>query len=851
MWIRFADFLVVLIFVCSAIQTCYAQKTVISGEVYDEKNQESIPFANVALFSTDFQEAISGSVSDEDGKFELKKVPFGEYNLVVSFIGYSGDTLPQLFLNQNNSKIQLGRINLVPSTINLEEIEIQGAATIVVTEMDRRKYSANEFEAAKGGTAVDLLNRLPSISVGPEGNVSLRGTTEFMVYLNGKPTQLESSVLLAQLSADAIEDVEVITVPTAKYDAQGKGGIINIETKRTGLEGLSISANGLIGGAPWGNLTDKYSGYELSDLRYGGGLNLVYHRDRTTLYGGLYYNFKNVNGDRVGDARILQENGSYYHMVAAGERPEWYRNFSGNLGADFQLDEKSVLSAAYYYGDRKEGRSAFYVYNNFYGDVDKNPIPGIPAEKEWIYNPNTDNRYGVFHSGNIDYKVSFENESNLSASILYEHSSLSRKLDNENYAFNEETDTVGEQLAHYQQSDDAPLDGFRFSLEYDKTMKNGNILSVGLQPQILHHEGTFWYDTFNVDQNEWGSYGELENAVDLYRGVYAGYGDYSGKLEDFEFSLGLRFEYTDQTMEIENPDYFNIFDRPAESSYVVKQLDWFPTLHLNWTLAEKDHLILAGSRRINRPPTKNMAPFLYRRHYEVYVVGDPALKPEYISNLELTYDKSFGNQNVALTGFYRGTENAIFRVNTVYQQENVLIRSYTNSGNTQSLGAELNSNWEIGSIITMFIGGSLYNYKVEGDIFGYQENNQSTNWSLKGNFNWKASEAFKFTADFDFKSATVTTQGTNELFYLANAVITYAPPKVENLNIALRGIDLLASNIQGLNTRAYNREGTQIFYQEVQYNRYGPILEFGINYAFNTNGSTKKKSKKTFGDEQF
>lgn len=201
--------------------------------------------------------------------------------------------------------------------------------------------------------------------------------------------------------------------------------------------------------------------------------------------------------------------------------------------------------------------------------------------------------------------------------------------------------------------------------------------------------------------------------------------------------------------------------------------------------------------------------------------------------------------------FYRGTENAIFRVNTVYQEENVLIRSYTNSGNTKSFGAELNSNWEIRSNINIFIGGSLYNYRVAGDIFGYKENNQSTNWSLKGNFNWKASKAFKFTADFDFKSATVTAQGENELFYLANAVVTYSPQKLENLSFALRGIDLLASNVQALNTRAYNSEGTQIFYQEVQYNRYGPILEFGVNYSFNSQGKNKKKANKTFGDEQF
>jgi len=766
-------------------------------------------------------------------------------------MGYTTDTLRNLTLNQSNRRIFLGRLPLAQSVINLEGVEVQGLSTTVVTEMDRRIYNADDFATAKGGTAVDLLNKLPSVSVGPDGNVSIRGTTQFMVYLNGKPTQLDPSVLLAQLSADAIENIEVITVPTAKYDAQGKGGIINVVTKKTGAEGLSIAANALVGGAPWGHLEDPLSGYNMNDNRYGGGLNFTYINDKTSLYGGLYYNKKNVNGDRVGDARILQEDGSYYHMVASGERPEWYENYSANIGADFSLSERATLSAAYYFGNRTEGRSAFYVYNNFYGDIDKNPIVGKPVDNSWIYNPNTDNRYGIFHSANIDYKINFDESSSLSTSFLYEHSSLSRKLDNKDYAYNKPSESIGELQRHFRQEDDTPLDGFRISLDYEKYLSNGHTLSVGLQPQILLQEGTFSYDTFNVEQNQWGSYADLENSIDLFRGVYSGYVDYSGKSEKFEFALGLRLEYMDQTMDMSNPDYFNIFDRPAESRYEVNQLDWFPSIHLNWTLSDYDGLIFAASRRINRPPTKNMAPFLYRRHYEVYTVGDPALEPEYISTLELTYNKDIGNQNFALTGFYRSTDNAVFRVNTVYQEENVLIRSYTNAGNTKSLGAELNANFVAGSRIKMFLGGSIFNYRVAGDIFGYKENNQSTNWSVKGNINWLATEQFKFTADFDFKSATVTAQGENELFYIANLAINYSPKKLESWSFALRGIDLLASNVQALNTRAFNSEGVQIFYQEVQYNRYGPIVELGVNYSLNMKGKSKKKAKRTFGDEQF
>jgi outer membrane receptor protein involved in Fe transport len=246
-----------------------------------------------------------------------------------------------------------------------------------------------------------------------------------------------------------------------------------------------------------------------------------------------------------------------------------------------------------------------------------------------------------------------------------------------------------------------------------------------------------------------------------------------------------------------------------------------------------------------------MAPFLYRRHYEVYVVGDPDLKPEYLSNLELSFDREIGSSDINLTGFYRGTNHAIFRVNTVYEEENVLIRSYTNSGNTTSLGAELNGNLELGSKAKLFLGGSLYNFRVGADIFGYREDNSSTNWSLKGNLNLMLTKTLKFTVDFDLKSATVTAQGRNEMFYMANTALNYKPAKLDGWDFSVKVLDFLRSNITGLNTRAYNREGVQIFYQETEYTRYGPIAELAVSYSFNMNGKSGKNKDSTFGKEQF
>ena len=829
----------------------FAQKAELFGVVTEKNSGEKIPFATVSVYKSDFSELIKGTVSNENGKFSVNELNAGNYRAVVSFIGFKPDTSAVIDITSYKSKYDLGVVSILPSAVEIADVEVRGTASTTTRKIDRQTYRAADFETAKGGTAVDVLNKLPSVSVGPDGDVSVRGTTEFMVYLNGKPTQIEASVLLGQIAANSIENIEVITVPTARFDAQGKGGIINIVTKKSGSDGLSVSANGMIGGAPWGNKTDKYSGYEMNDNRASAGINLVYRKKNASLYGGFNLNNRNINGSRTGDARLLQSDGSYYHMVASGERPEWFKNISANAGGDFSLSENTTLSAAYFFGNRKEGRSAFYVYNNFFGDINKNPIPGKDPMNHFIYNPNTDERRGIFHSGNIDLTSKFKNNSQLFLSMLLEHSELSRELHNQDFAFNQPADKVEELQRQFLETDDTPLNGFRLTVDYDKTFENGHKLGLGFQPSLVKQTGGFRYDTLNVSTGIWGSNEQYNNDIDLSRAIYAVFADYSAQWGKLSAVAGLRLEYMDQTLMLSNPDYLTIFDRPGKPVYDTRQLDFFPTLHLKYAFNDNNSLIFAGSRRINRPPTKNMTPFLYRRHYEVYEVGDPELKPEYLTNFELSLDKKIGKQSFTLTGFYRGTDNAVFRVNTVYEAEQVLIRSFTNSGNVQALGAELNTNWVAGKFAKFFLGGSLYNFKVQGDVFGYKENNQSTNWSLKGNANLLLTKTLKFTVDFDYKSATVTTQGRNEQMFLANSALNYSPAKLKGWDFGVKLLDYLSTNIEALNTRAYDTSGNQIFYQEVEYDRFGPILEISATYTLNMSGKSAKKADSTFGKEQF
>lgn len=829
----------------------HAQKGQITGYVFEGKSFDGVPYANVALYKKAQNIPAFTTVTDTYGKYLFKNVSYGEYFMVVRFMGYKSDTTKDIKVDSRNFINRLEPVRLNVLSTELGEVTVSGNTKTSTLKIDKHVYRSSDFETAKGGTAVDVLSKLASVSVSPDGTVSLRNISDFMVYVNGRPTQMDPSEALRQISANTIENIDVITVPSARYEAQGKGGIININTKRTGQNGFSVKTSGLLGGAPWADFTSKYNNFELNDNRVGTGVNLNFQNENVLVYGGINLLNRNINGSRTGDARILMSDGTYYHMVASGDRPEWFKNFSLQMGVDYYFSETGTLSASYFYGKRTEGRSAFYTYNNFFGYMDKSPIPGIGSNIQWIYNPNTDERFGAFNSVNFGFNKKFGSNVQLNVQYSYEHAELSRSLLNQDFQFDHAMDKVGAIKKGFIESDNTPLDGHRFSLVLEKEFDNHHKLSGGYQPNVIYQFGAFNYDTLNIVNNEIGHSDKYSNFMNFKRVVNAFYADYTGSWGQLDAIFGLRLEQMSQVLNLKNSEYLNIFGRPTKPEFKSGKVDLFPTLHLKYGLKNNDALVFAASRRINRPQSKSLTPFLYRRHYEVYEVGDPELKPEYLTNVEVSFDKKIGNQGITLTGFYRGTDNAVFRVNTVYEAERVLIRSYTNSGNVKATGVELNGNFSAGKMAKFFIGGSLYNFKVQGDVFGYQENNQSTNWSLKGNMNLFFTKELKLTADFDLRSATVTTQGRNEAFFMTNAMLNYSPAKLKGWEFGLKALDLLSSNLEALNTRAYNAAGKQIFYQEVEYTRNGPILELSAVWSLNWKSKSGVKVESVLGKEQF
>lgn len=840
----------VLIFVVFNLSV-YSQSVRVQGTLLDQSSEQAVPFATVALFTHSADSPTGGTTTDLEGRFSVMVQAGTNHRIVFSFIGYQQEEII-LETPAPSSELDLGNVYLSPLAVDLGEVEVEAMARTAVNRLDRTSYRAEDFETAGGGHAIDVLSRLPGLSVSPDGEISLRGTSDFIVYLNGRPTQMDADVLLAQIPAGSIVGIDVITVPSAAYDAQGKGGIINITTKQDNLQGFSVSVNTLLGGAPWGNQTDGITGDRLNDDRYGAGFTLMYADQKWMLHGGVQYDYRNLHGQRGGTARILDPlMNNYKIMDAAGLKPEWHENVSANLGVDRKLSDRSSLAASYYYGSRLQGRTANYLYHVFMAESPQLHDNSNTWDESLVFNPNTGIRKGTFNNVNLDYTFRNEGGAVFSASALYEYSLLSHDIDNPNIFYDAVAGERMQKQLHYQQFDETPLHAYRLHLDYQHPLNETHILRFGLQPQQLSISGDFAYDTLGIHSGDWGAFSSLENASKLKRSIYAGYVDFSGQWNSLQYKLGLRAEHMDQSLEIDNPNYFNIFDRPVQDQYLVQRTDLFPALHAAYTLSNRDVLSLAANRRISRSPAKNMFPFLYRRHLEVYVVGDPALKPAYIQSYEFSYRKNIGDQQLNITAFHRAEDNAVFRVNTVAEDELVLIRSFTNAGNSTATGAELSANLEWGTRAKVFTALSVYHFHIEADIFGYRENNRSTNWTIKANGSYRLNRAFRVAADFDLRSAEVTAQGKNELLYMANASLSYSPRKYTAWGFQLRVLNLFDSNNRVVATRAYNSEGVQIFYQDTDYYYYGPIAELSISYQLDRSSRKKPAQRSHFGEDEF
>ncbi|MCY4779291.1 TonB-dependent receptor [Sphingobacterium sp. UT-1RO-CII-1] len=410
-----------MFFLCTT--TVHAQQTAaISGKVIDANNEAPIEYSSVALYAKKDSSLIAGTLTDNKGLFSLKDLPFGNYYLTVQFIGYSNKTVNNIELDRTDNKIDLTDIALTLNTEMLDAVVVEATGSDMKHSIDKQIYKADQFIAASGGSAIDVLRNMPSVSVNVDGEILMRGAGGFLLLLDGRPVAADATDFLSQLPANSIADIEIITSPSAKYDPDGKSGIINVKTKKGKGDAAYLQVNALLG-AP----SIETFGNEKTARRFGGDFISNIRKGKWDISLGGDYKRNDNTGYRDGIVRTIID-GVQTKSPSLGERSYRREAYSGRAAMTYAINEWNSLSASVYGGKKSEWRTADLLYEK----IQTRQGEDIPFASSSYFNKNMRERRGDFFISSLDYQHIFANKSSLQASALYERTELGGPTDNLN-----------------------------------------------------------------------------------------------------------------------------------------------------------------------------------------------------------------------------------------------------------------------------------------------------------------------------------------------------------------------------------------------------------------------------------
>lgn len=821
-----------------------AQSAFVEGRVVDQQAKQALGFASASLYRMADSVLVSGGLADSLGEFRLEQIPGGNYYLDIRFLGYFPLRIDSL-LTDGKRGFELGDIPLKATDALLEEIEITGQQSRSIHRIDRQIYDAQQFQAAQGGTASDLIKNLPGVSVNAEGEVFVRGTSGFILMIDGRPVQSDAATMLGQLPANAVEDIEILTTPSARFDPDGKAGIINLTTRKGARDGVYIIVNGL-GGLP---SIEPY-GNKAVARRFGGDMTLNYRKGQWDLSLGLDYRRNDVSGRREGYVNTWIDN-VLTEFPSDGERSFDRETYTGRASALFEASDKQSFGLSLFAGKRTQFRTADILYEYQQRSV-ISPSSFLGPEAYWTlfqkngtvfqggervdsltyYNENLRVRRGDFLIGAIDHTFTFADQSTLQSSLLYERTILGGPTDNANLAW----PNVGDSLQYQFNTNDNPLDGWRFKLDYERKLK-GAKWSSGYQYRYLSHPGDFLYLERDFEQKTWITNPEFSNRIELKRQIHALYSQLSGQQGRLSYTAGLRLEHMERSVSTASPD----------TTFELQRFSPFPSLNLLYAFDQGWSLKAGYSRRIQRTTTFKMTPFPEREHSETLEQGDAELLPEFIDVAEIGLVKQFGDNSVFATAYYRHVQNIINRVNTVYN-DSILNRIYTNAGTAQALGLEVGSNLYPTDFLKLYVGTNVYRYQIQGTLFGDAINTSNIIFSLNANTDVSLPFDMSMQAGLSYLSERITAQGRDSRFYNPSLVLRKKFPK-KGLTFSLQwqniDLGLLASNEQRITTVRDNFFTTTNYVYEVD------VLLIGLSYQLNQASDNMKFIDSEFGKKEF
>lgn len=765
---------------------------VIRGKVTEGKSAVPMEYASIALFSYKDSSLIGGTVSSPDGTFQIDQVPFGRYYIEANFIGYEKKVIAPVMVTPQNKIVDLGNISLELARQSIDEVEVVADRKHVEYKIDKKVINVSQDLNAAGGTAVDVLENVPSVQVDIEGNVSVRGSSGFTVLIDGKPTVLQGSDALHQIPASSIENIEIITNPSVKYDPDGNAGIINIILKKQVQSGMNGIANLSLG----------------TQNKYRGDVLLNYRKGKWNFFGGLNYG-NNLFTGKMEKEQISFTDSTDNYVVTSGPMNFKRVNMSVKGGLDYDVTDNSTLSFSGEvgsYGFNRETYSLIHEYT-------------APATLDYYArNSSVSERSGLYYNMNLNYTVNFAKPGHkLVAMANYSKRSGDDTENQDDAETDQNYNPVDDALANMIQTIEGDnSDNFRFQADYTLPLGEKGKFEAGYQARIDKDLESYTFRNYDHASASWIENPLYSSSMDFFRNIQAAYAMYSNEWMGIQYQLGLRGEYT----------YRNITHEKAAEPYTINRLDLFPTIHFAKSFENDHQLTVSYSKRIERPDGWSLDPFpSYIDPYNIRI-GNPALLPEYIHSYELGYQKGFGMDFIAFEAYYKHTENLISRITQIDQETGLFLQTFANVNSDKSLGGELMGNWTPAKWLKLNASFNGYYYRIDGEMDGAAVERESFNWDTRLNATFTATPTTRIQVNSSYRGPSVTVQGSEEGFFYMNLALRQDLFK-RKLSATLQVRDLL-----GTMKHDFTMSGTD-FYSHVTMAHDPRVVTLTLSYKIN------------------
>ncbi|MBP9096166.1 MAG: TonB-dependent receptor [Ignavibacteria bacterium] len=773
-------------------------KGTITGFVYDKDNNMPLQSATVQLFKQKDSSLATGGETDASGKFVFTDVKAGRYKLIASFAGYKKAVMTGIVFTPQTPDLILDTIKMTTG-VTTEEIDVTAEKPFVEFKPDMKVFNVDKGMTTTGGSVIDILKNIPGITVDQDNNITFRGGANVKVNIDGRPFGINSSnlsTILEQIPADKVSSVELMTNPTAKFDAEGSSGIINIVMKKNeeNYEGMngSVTMNA-------GN-NDKYNG----------SLNLNSRSKNYSLNGS--YDFRSFNMNMTGyNNRITSVNNSPTNIYSESDNQNRMRSNLVRAGIDLTLTKKQNLGFTFSYNNRQRNRGG----SNETSVFDNSTLTSDYLTRDFNYNDGK--TYGI----GANYLLKFEKpKQTLTSDFSYTRSEGDRT---QNTLIDYSLPLNFPQARNNQFSNDKN-DEVNFQLDFISPFSENSKLETGVKSIYRKTYDDSRSESYDYNTNTFVQ-GANSNIFDYQELINSAYIAYTDKIGNFSYQLGLRGEQTNSKGN----------QITANTDFTKSYFSIFPNASISQKLGATEEVQLSYSRRIRRPDLDDLNPFLNTSDPLNYQSGNPDLMPEYTNSLELNFIKYFTSAIITPSIYYRQTNDKISRVRLRYDSL-ITLNTQENFASSKSYGFELTMN--ASPVKTWTINGTVGYSKTENDatnLTGLTNTAYSWNGRLFTTLSLPADFGLQFT--YFYSGKNISAQGQIDPF--SSADISLKKDFMDKrLSLNLRVGDVF-------NSQKFHGTISDInFYDEFERRRDSRSVFLSLTYKFGSEGKQDRKKKR-------